>query len=455
VQHARSALASRQGEKPVARKLQQHPLRYALANELHARPFQAMAAPGRLVHLAFKRPEGAAERDTAADRAHLAAFLDRHGAPHPAPEAGHFVHDFGRFRLTWESHTEFVAYTLFEAGETDALFEGRLVEIFPEDWLAAAPGLVVSAVELEFLVVPDAAAAERLIEGPLKRIFTLESLAMAQLLDGGAHGFGDFRITSDGFVRFAVAVYGQVGARRIGRLAQRLIEVETYRTMAMLGLPAARDAARRLNEIERELTRLIALVAEQSDTAPKGAAEGAILAELTALAAELETLAARTAFRFGAGRAYEALVGQRLAALREERLPGRQTFAEFMARRFDPAMRTVHAAERRMQELAVRAGRIAELLSTRVNVAVESQNQRLLESMDRRAALQLRLQETVEGLSIVAISYYAISLAGYFLAPIAYAGRFTKETMTAIVAVPIVLIVFGMVRRVRRHVTGG
>jgi uncharacterized membrane-anchored protein len=140
--------------------------------------------------------------------------------------------------------------------------------------------------------------------------------------------------------------------------------------------------------------------------------------------------------------------------LREERLAGRQLFSEFMVRRFDPAMRTCHATERRLAELATRASRIAELLRTRVNVAVEAQNQELLESMDRRAALQLRLQETVEGLSVVAISYYAVSLAAYLLAPLAKGAGLDKSVLTAAAVIPVVGLVWWLVRRMRKRISG-
>ncbi|TFG88469.1 MAG: DUF3422 family protein, partial [Hyphomicrobiales bacterium] len=168
-----------------------------------------------------------------------------------------------------------------------------------------------------------------------------------------------------------------------------------------------------------------------------------------------EALAAAAAFRFGAGRAYEAIVTQRIEMMREARLTGRQSFAECMIRRFDPAMRTCHATERRLAELATRASRIAELLRTRVNVAVEAQNQQLLESMDRRAALQLRLQQTVEGLSVVAISYYAVSLAGYLLAPLAKATGIDKSVPTALAVIPVVGLVWWLIWRMRKRIDGG
>jgi uncharacterized membrane-anchored protein len=424
-----------------------HPQRYALTNELHARPFQPMTAPGRVMFLAFKRADGAAERDPARDRAHLIEFCDRHGAPHPAPDANHFYHDFGRFRLKWERHTEFVSYTLYEETPAEDLFSTDLADILPDDWLADAPGQVIAAIQVEAMETESAEETEKLLRGRLAREFNAESLAVARVLDGNATALGDFRIHEGGFSRFALVLHGPSGPRRIGRLIQRLIEVETYRTLAMTTLPLARETAAKLNEIETELTKLIDQVAHDEANAN----EAAILAQLTELSADLESLSAGTAFRFGAQRAYEALVHQRIDSLREERLKGRQLFREFMMRRFDPAMRTCQAAERRLGELSLRASRIADLLRTRVDVGMQAQNQRLLESMDRRAELQVRLQKTVEGLSAVAISYYAVSLASYLLSPFAPAVGLDKTGLTAAIAIPVILAVWVFVRRVRRQ----
>ena len=431
--------------------LDNHPRRFALTNELHARPFTPTGAPSRLVMLAFKKAEAAAERDLARDREHLIELIDRHGGAHPAPDAGHYLGEFGRFRLKWEQHTEFVSYTLFEDGPAEELFTARLAAQFPRNWLAAAPGKVIAAVEVEVIRAADLDAAVALADGPLARQFSRESLVVARVLDGAGLALGDFRIHEGGFSRFALIVHAEVGDRRVGRAVQRLVEIDTYRTLAMLALPIARQAARRLNEIERELSDLIRLVAREDVAAP----EQQILSQLTALSAEIEAISASTAFRFGAGRAYEAIVHQRIENMREERLLGRQLFSEFMMRRFDPAMRTCHAVAGRLSDLATRASRIADLLRTRVNVAVEAQNQKLLASMDRRADMQLRLQETVEGLSVVAISYYAVSLVGYLLAPMAKATGVDKGVLLAVAAVPVILGVAGAIRRMRKRITGG
>jgi len=160
----------------------------------------------------------------------------------------------------------------------------------------------------------------------------------------------------------------------------------------------------------------------------------------------------RASFRFGATGAYEAIVQQRIEALREARFEGRQTFAEFMLRRFDPAMRTVKSTETRLRSMTDRAFRAGELLRTKVEVDRSAQNQALLESMDRRAALQLRLQETVEGLSVVAISYYAVNLLSYLLAPVGAGIGIDKPWIAAGLVLPVVAGVALMTRRVRKAV---
>ncbi|HKK97251.1 MAG TPA: DUF3422 domain-containing protein, partial [Marivita sp.] len=218
------------------------------------------------------------------------------------------------------------------------------------------------------------------------------------------------------------------------------------KTMSMLGFTRVRELGPRMGEIDNELTRLMAAM-----TNGDGQEEDRLKA-LLAVSAELESLSAQTSFRFGATGAYEAIVAQRVSVLREERFEGRQTFGEFMTRRYDPAMRTVKSAENRLMAMAERAVRAGDLLRTRVEVARSAQNQQLLESMNKRADMQLRLQKTVEGLSVVAISYYAVSLSGYLLYPVAAMLGITKGAITALVTIPVVLLVWLAVRRIRKVV---
>jgi uncharacterized membrane-anchored protein len=237
-----------------------------------------------------------------------------------------------------------------------------------------------------------------------------------------------------------------VGERRVGRIVQRLCEIETYRAMSMLGLMRARKMTQRLNTIDPKLSELVSGL-DRAAQSPE-----ATLHELLSISAELESQAVQVSFRFGATAAYEAIVNQRVEVLREERIQGRQTFGEFMMRRYDPAMRTVKSAEARLRSMAERAQRAAELLRTRVDVERSAQNQKLLESMDRRADMQLRLQRTVEGLSVVAISYYAVNLAAYAVYPLTEPVGLTHGMTMALLTPVIIAVVWFAISRIRRHI---
>jgi uncharacterized membrane-anchored protein len=425
--------------------LDDHPSRYALVNELHARPFPELTAPCRAVYLALKEPQNAAERDKTRDFAHLIALLDRYGAAHPAPGASHYSGPLGRHFLKWEMHTEFVTYTVFGDDMAERPFSGEMFRLFPEDWLRAAPGRVVTSA----IVRVDQAASDavgRMIEEEVPRWFVPESLAVARVLDGDAVVASDFRLDESGHSRIAVLAQPGIGARRLGRIVQRLLEIETYKAMAMLTLPQARMVATAVARLDRELSDIVAAMAAG------GGAEAETLDQLLKMAAEIEYLSSTTAFRFGAAEAYEAIVTQRIEVMREERIGGRQIFAEFMMRRFDPAMRTCRSAKARLDELSARAERAANLLRTRVDVGNQAASQATLKAMDRRAALQLRLQETVEGLSVVAISYYAVQLATGFAAPMLEPLGIGRNAVLAVLTLPIVLLVWYFVRRIRRRI---
>ncbi|MBN2905545.1 MAG: DUF3422 domain-containing protein [Rhodobacteraceae bacterium] len=422
--------------------IQDHPLRYMLTNELHARPFPALETPCHAAFLAIKAPKDAVNRDRDADRAHLLDLLDRFGAQHPKPDDTHFFGAMGRHKIKWESHAEFVTYTIFTPGVAERPFDPAAYEVFPEDWLEAAPGarLTSALIRVEQLRQGREDIGERLSEW-----FVPDSLAASAILDDAGVMATDFRLDSAGHMRFAVFARPGTGERRVGRIVQRLTEIETYKAMSMLGLPRARQLSTRMAELDPQLTELVG----EMTTGHRQPEE--TLHALLAVSAELESLLAQSAFRFSATRAYEALMHQRIEVMREERFEHRQTFREFMMRRYDPAMRTVKSTEAQLHSMTERASRAGNLLRTQVDVERSAQNQKLLESMDRRADLQLRLQRTVEGLSVVAISYYAVSLVSYIVYPAAGPLGMSKGMLTAILTPFVVLAVWLMVRRIRRE----
>ena len=422
--------------------IQDHSHRYTLVNELHARPAAKISVPGCAVFMALKPERDAAKRDRSHDRAHLLALLDRHGSGHPPPEATHHSTDLGRHHLKWESHTEFVTYTAFEQGQTERAFDPAAFDVFPEAWLEEAQGKRLTSILFQIEVMSDDTKAmlDKLLDW-----FVPESLAASYVLDGAAIIASDFRIDRAGHIRMAVFVKPGTGGRRVGRIIQRLCEIETYKTTSMLGLLRARSLSPRMAAIDDELSRLTRAMQEPESRSDE------TLDALLRISSELENMMVETSFRFGATGAYEALVHQRIEILREARFLDRQSLHEFMTRRYDPAMRTVKSAEARLSKMAERAMRAGQLLGTRVDVERSGQNQKLLESMDRRADLQLRLQNTVEGLSVVAISYYAVNLAGYLAMPLAEPLGVSKTVAMAILAPVVVLGVWGMVRRIRHR----
>lgn len=419
-----------------------HPRRFALASELHARPFPIIAAPCRAHLLVIKRETDAAARDRAVDRAHLVALLDRHGAAHPPPDATHHSADLGAFRLKWECHTEVVTYMLLVEGAEERPFSETLADLVPAEWLAEVPGAVLTAARLHVEVGDDEAAIVERLRG----WFVPESLAVSRILDGAAVMAGDFRPDGTGAMRFAIFAAPDTGAARTGRIIQRLCEVETYKALSMLGLDRARALSPQLGDQDQKLQALVGAMSSP------GARAEETLDRLLGVATALEQLQARNAFRFSATEAYARLVAQRIEVLRETRIGGRQTFEEFMMRRFDPAMRTVAATRAQLDGLSVRARAAGDLLRTRVDVERSGHAQALLASMDRRADAQLRLQKTVEGLSVVAISYYAVSLAALVTAPWVERLGWDKGWTKAALVPVVVLAVWALVRRIRRRI---
>jgi len=419
-----------------------HPLRQSSANELHARPFPTVAAPARAAFFAYKSADDETGRDEVADRTHLCRLLDMYDVAHPDDGATHFFGQLGSVWVKWECHTEFVTYTAILDDKGNVPFDGSEFDIFPAEWLADLPGLTLSSTSLRI----ESDLETELIKGKLSDWFVSESLAVSRVLDNAAVIAGDYRMDGNGHLRFAVFVPPSTGRRRVGRIVQRLNEIEVYKTMSMLGLIRARALSSELNLIDTEMSELVAALVDDQISAEDN------LHALLRLSAKLEHHSARVAYRFAASKAYSAIVAQRIEVLREGQFEGRQTFREFMMRRFDPAMRTVQALDARLQDLIARAIRTGDLLRTRVDVERQGQSQELLTSMNRRADVQLRLQKTVEGLSIVAISYYATGLVLYVLAPVAEMSDWPKGVLTACVVPVVVGVVYLALRRIRRHI---
>jgi uncharacterized membrane-anchored protein len=423
--------------------IKDHPLRYALNSELHARPFPSLSAPQVAAYIALRPPGDAATRDRSVDLEHLTALLKHYGAPLPAEHATHYYGPMGKYALKWEQHTEFVTYTVFSDQIGDRPFDPVEFDVFPAEWRRGLNAERITSILLRLVDRPE---TDDQVADALRDWFVPESLAVANVLDDAAVVASDFRIDSAGHMRMAVFAASETGERRLGRIVQRMCEIETYKSMSMLGFAKVRDFGSQLNDLDTQLNSLMAGM-RASDAMAEDT-----LHKLLDISVQLETLSAETSYRLGATEAYQAIVNQRISALRETRFMSRQGFDEFMMRRYEPAMRTVKSSETRLQSMAARAIRASELLRTRVDVERSAQNQEILASMDKRSDLQLRLQHTVEGLSVVAISYYAVSLASYMLYPLAEPFGISKGILTALAVPIVVVLVWGMLRRLRRKI---
>ena len=415
--------------------LQVHPWRSALYEELHNRPSPIIEGACQITHFTVMLGDA-----SEALYEHIVDLCKRFSMPAPAADSSCLYLDFGGFELRWERHLEFANFTFIcpnvEPFSADAL------SFIPKDWLAAIPGNVVVALHVALI-------EHEPTDEELHKWFEGQRWNGAKVAFERGAAWTAFKLHSDGFGRI-VAHGNHLNPYQRGRLVQRLVEIETYRLMSLLGLPVARELNPAITQIEEDLAVLnqrIADIQNEDD-------ERLLLTELSQLAANIEQHRSDTNFRFSATNAYYDLVGDRLHQLHESHMDGVQSLQEFLERRLSPGIKTCQSVRDRLEDLSRRIHRTTSLLRTRVELSIEAQNQNLLTSMNRRSHLQLRLQQTVEGLSVVAIGYYALSLMGYgFEALKAFGVPVNKDIATGI-AMPIVLfsIYFGM-HRIRTKLT--
>lgn len=373
------------------------------------------------------------------ERALLAELAAMHSLDPPGAEQRQATIVTPDWTLSWERHTEFSRYSLVRPASDPP--PEHLFDPLPRTWVDRLPGqwLVLVLVRCR----PENDGSDRPTPDA-----SGEGVAMSNINEGMALAWSGFRAEAGGEVVFEVRDDGLPDPRR-GRLVRRLLDIETYRLMALLAFPVARRAWPKIDLIDRSLGDLLATLSTQQEEERD---DEASLASLMKLAGELESLRAEVTYRFGAARAYYALVRQRLEELRETREDGFQRFGPYLLRRLAPAMDTCETANRRIEELGERVNRAGDLLRTRVDIALEKQNRSLLQSMDRRATMQLRLQQAVEGLSVVAISYYLTGLVKYLLDALDSGGVMPVDPRIAtgfVMPVLIVLIVIGL-RRIRK-----
>ncbi|ALQ51631.1 DUF3422 family protein [Nitrosomonas ureae] len=426
-------------EKPL--NIPEYPERQELHAELNAVAYELLAPPFELSHLVLMSEREWIEQE----RKLICQLCGRYNINPPNSNENDFSADFGEFRLRWERHTEYSTYTVYRVRVFDIPFEHPAITYVPQEWLASLPGelLVATHIALEDRSRPKRSLHE------LSALFASGTVIGSRVAGGAASVWSDNQIHSDNFGRILIHDEN-LRSRQIGRLVQRLLEIETYRMLAMLPLPVTRKIIPQLARADQRLAELTAnnvILTSIED-------EQHLLNELTLLAAETERLSAQTSHRFNASRAYYDIVKLRIAELRKERIEGLQMLQEFMIQRLSSAMGTCELVHTKLETLSMRLGRASALLRTRVDLSMEAQIRDLLKSMDNRARVQLRMQETVEGLSVVVLSYYLLGIIGYGLKAFKAAEHDINVELLTGFAIPVVVLgVFLVVRRVRNMIS--
>jgi uncharacterized membrane-anchored protein len=430
-----------------------------LHDELHARPPLSVVANSVVSYWVHW------EMDARQAAAAMQKLCEACGEPGPSEGARHHVLRTAAWALKFERHGEFVSWQMNrplpevvgappEAEFEDLLRHASASAKLPADFVASlsgpGSGQMLAATHILLLTADDLSVGicRRLLDALEESDHT--PLIGAHISDGAGTMFTRLALGADGFTRFVILDHG-LPPDQAARAVQRLCEIEAYRMLAMLGFPVAQAEASALVAEEASLQGIVDAMVKQEDTADDASA----LEALTSLAAEVEHTASRTRYRFSATRAYRAIVQDRVDGLREQRISGVRTLGGFLGRRFEPAMALCDSTDRRLTDVAERINRALSLARVRVEMKREASNQGLFKALVRRQKLQLRLQQTVEGLSVVAISYYALSLVGYLAKaaskmPWLDARDIGPEIIVGVAVLPTVGLVTWLVHRVKK-----
>ena len=415
--------------------------RVKLQNELHASPYELLSVPTLVSHLALFSNINNAQEELAL----VTQLCNHYSVAPPALDSRYFSADFGSFRFRWERHNEFCGYTFFAKSASQTPFSENAIQHVSGEWLKSLPGQIIAATH----VVLEKKENAKYTMNELAALFASNNIIGAKVAAERAVVWTDNKIHNDGFCRILISV-NDLSRHQTGRLVKRLLDIETYRMLAMLPVPLAREYIPELARIDERLAALTTHTTELETLED----EQNLLTDLTRLAAEIESISALTNQRFSATSAYYNIVKLRISELREQRIQGLQMFHEFMEQRLTSAMDTCASVHSDLDTLSMRVARASELLRTRVDITMEGQTRDLLQSMDKRAHMQFRLQETVEGLSVVVLSYYLIGIVSYGLKGIKSTGFDFDTDIATGISIPLVigLVFFGM-RRLRQSIS--
>jgi uncharacterized membrane-anchored protein len=375
-----------------------HPQRQQIADEVHARPFQQLSSPLKVMHFAVMNAEYSTEDILRS----VSALYEVCGAQPLAENATFGFQDVGQLSLRWEAHNEFYTLTFYYRGEEQNWQQS--IPGIPQDWSEQIVGELITGVQI--LVRAPQGEAGSLCEGPiLDDIFAGNQVIGSQVMRKAATLWTDFKAQGEFGLDRILLQDNHLHDYQCGRLIQRLCEIDTYRAVALLGLSPARFAMKQVTTLGSELS----VVTNHLSNLGVGE-ESEALSALMTMAAKVEEISAETAHRFSASEAYYAVVKMRISELDETRIEGLQTIEQFIERRVDPAMRTCKAASMRLDRISQRIARASNLLRSKIDLSTEQKVHDLLSSMNKRTRRQLTLQAKLETFSIIVVTYYLFDL---------------------------------------------
>ena len=423
-------------------QLQDHPLRSTLYNELHSRPFPILKTPSQITQLVLHR----ADHTKAQDVEHLTKLSEHFGVNPPHPHGSTYYQDFGGFELRWEGHTEFSTYSFFYTGKVWPPFSQQAIAMVPSQWLQDIPGHIISSTHISL----TSYLKEKLNKRDVKSFFEGQRLIGQEHTNEKCTVWTSFRTHSDSHGRFLIINHG-LNPCESGRMVQRILELESYRMMALLSFPNTKDLVPKLAQMDLDLAAIIDKIRNITDLAD----EKNLLHLITKMAAQIEHYRSTSQFRFGATRAYASIVNRILSEFQEKEISGIQTIKEFLLRRFDPAIKTCESVQERIEDLSRRIDRAGDLLRTQISITLESQNQKLLISMNKKTKQQLLLQQTVEGLSTLAICYYVLGLLKIVFEPmIELWWPFKTQLLWAFLVPLLLLAIWALLHRIKLKIMG-
>lgn len=346
-----------------------------------------------------------------------------------------------RLLVTWEAHTEYYSYQVWHIPDDKLkpLEFGPLT--FPNYAMPLSPlGIEVNA--LDILVLPHTSLSveevKNTMPGPQvygSRIFGQDISVMTTFTHDEYHR-ERYLIMCPSF---------DVLLTQLARTIDTLVAIENYTHLILLPLQAFAQSVDQVHQYEqRHLYQRGVITTEIGGSTPDKLQHW--LTVLTQDFMKVSRLAESMRFKLSASVPYERIIRSNLALLQEQGIDGCRKISEYVdgktigvADGYQQLIKRINALVNDFQgSIAVIRTKV-ELQLQDQNLALQDQNLQLLRSVDKTTRSQAILQHTVEGLSVIVISYYLSGLGSYVFKAMEHLGWISSASFASGAFVPITL----------------